>query len=50
MAEKKDTAKKLKEKLLMQRKNAYHRISDKELKACEKFCEGYKDFMNKAKI
>lgn len=50
MAEKKDTAKKLKEKLLMQRKNAYHRISDKDLKACEKFCEGYKDFMNKAKI
>ena len=50
MAEKKDAAKKLKEKLLMQRKNAYHLVSDKDIKACDKFCEGYKDFMNKAKI
>ena len=50
MAEKKDAAKKLKEKLLVQRKNAYHLISEKDLKACDKFCEGYKDFMNKAKI
>ena len=50
MAEKKDSAKKLKEKLLMQRKNAYHLISDKELKACDKFCEGYKEFMSTAKI
>ena len=50
MAEKKDTAKKLKEKLLVQRKNAYHLISDKDLKACDKFCEGYKDFMDKSKI
>ena len=50
MAEKKDAAKKLKEKLLMQRKNAYHLVSDKDLKACDKFCEGYKDFMNKGKI
>ena len=50
MAEKKDAVKKLKEKLLVQRKNGYHLISDKELKACDKFCEGYKDFMNKAKI
>ena len=50
MAEKKEAAKKLKEKLLIQRKNAFHLISDKEMKACDKFCEGYKEFMNKAKI
>lgn len=50
MAEKKDAVKKLKEKLLVQRKNGYHLVSDKDIKACDKFCEGYKDFMNKAKI
>ena len=50
MAEKKDEIKKIKEKLLVQHKNGYHVISDKMFKACDKFCEGYKDFMNKAKI
>lgn len=50
MAEKKDPVKKLKEKLVMQHKNAYHLVSEMEVKACDKFCEGYKDFMNKAKI
>lgn len=49
MAEKNNTSKKLREKLFMQRKNAYHRLSDKEIKAVDKFCEGYKDFMDKAK-
>lgn len=49
MAEKNSTSKKLREKLFMQRKNAFHRLSDKEIKAVDKFCEGYKDFMDKAK-
>lgn len=50
MEEKKSAVKELKEKLLMQRKNAYSRITDEEAEACYSFCEGYKDFMNKSKI
>lgn len=49
MAEKKNAAKELKEKLLMQRKNSIFRLTDKEVAVCDDFCEGYKDFMNKAK-
>lgn len=50
MSEKNSAVKELKEKLLLQRKNAYIRISDEEAEACFTFCEGYKDFMNKSKI
>ena len=49
MAEKKNAAKELKEKLLMQRKNAIFRLTDKEVAVCDDFCEGYKDFMNNSK-
>ena len=49
MAEKKNAAKELKEKLLMQRKNAIFRLTDKEVAVCDDFCEGYKDFMNSSK-
>ena len=48
--EKKNAAKELKEKLFMQRKNGYYRISDEDAAATDKFAEDYKDFMNKAKI
>ena len=50
MADKKNTAAKLKEELLMQKKNAVHKLTKKEISACDDFCEGYKDFMDKAKI
>lgn len=49
MADKNKTVKELKEKLFKQKKNGILRISDKELKNCDKFCEGYKKFMNRAK-
>ena len=42
-------AKQLKEKLFMQKKNAFLRMSDSEIKKCEKFCEGYKRFLDEAK-
>lgn len=49
MTENNDAVKELKEKLLMQRKNAVYRLSDEEMTACDTFCEGYKRFMDSAK-
>lgn len=43
------TAKELKEKLFNQKKNAYLRMTDAEVKKCDKFCEGYKAFLNSCK-
>ncbi len=43
------TSKELKEKLLMNKKNAALRMSGEELKKCDKFCEGYKAFLDIAK-
>ena len=43
------TAKELKEKLLADKKNAVLRMSEEELKKCDKFCEGYKAFLDTAK-
>ncbi|MBP1562675.1 MAG: aminopeptidase [Oscillospiraceae bacterium] len=42
-------AKQLKEKLFMHKKNAYLRMSDSDIKKCDKFCEGYKRFLDEAK-
>ena len=50
MSEKKKTAEKLEEKLLMKRKNAAEELTAKQIKECDDFCEGYKDFMNRSKI
>ena len=36
-------------KFFMDRKNASLVLSDEEIKKAEAFCEGYKDFMSKAK-
>lgn len=47
---KKSESKELREKLMMKRKHACSRMSDKELKKCDKFAEDYKDFMDCAKI
>ena len=33
----------------MHKKNAYLRMSDSEIKKCDKFCEGYKRFLDEAK-
>lgn len=49
MAKKETTAKELKEQLFLQKKNAYLRMSDAEIKKCDKFCEGYKAFLDAAK-
>lgn len=43
------TVKELKEKLFMNKKNAAARMSSEELKKCDKFCEGYKQFLDIAK-
>ena len=43
------TANELKEQLFLQKKNAYLRMSDAEIKKCDKFCEGYKAFLDAAK-
>lgn len=42
-------AKQLKEKLFMHKKNAFLRMSDSEIKKCDKFCKGYKRFLDEAK-
>lgn len=50
MAKKNETtAKELKEKLFNRKKNAYLRMPDTEIRKCDKFCEGYKSFLNKCK-
>lgn len=49
MAKKENTAKALKEKLFMDKKNAASIMSTAELTKCDKFCEGYKKFLDIAK-
>lgn len=49
MSKKELTAKELKEKLFMNKKNAALIMSAEELKKCDKFCEGYKTFLDKGK-
>lgn len=49
MAKKDNNVKELKEKLFMNKKNAASVMSDTELKKCDKFCEGYKAFLDIAK-
>ncbi len=46
---KKDEVKELKDKLLVQKKHSVQLMSDKELKLCDKFCEGYKSFLDAGK-
>lgn len=46
MSETKNAAKELKEKLFMQKKNSYLRMTDEEIEKCTKFCEGYKQFLD----
>ena len=45
----KSIAKELKEKLLINNKNAGERLDDSEIRNAEKFCFGYTDFLNAAK-
>ncbi len=49
MAKKENTTKALKEKLFMNKENAAKLMSDAELKKCDKFCEGYKKFLDISK-
>lgn len=45
----KDELKKLKEELLIDRKNGCLQVEDEKLRTADEFCEGYKKFMNSAK-
>lgn len=45
----KANVKKLTEDLLINRKNGYFQMTDEKIKTADKFCEGYKNFMNTAK-
>ncbi len=49
MEEKEKVSKALKEKLFLQRKNGYARISEADEKACMTFAEDYKSFLDSAK-
>ena len=42
-------AKKIKEKLFIDKKNAYLKLNDAEIDKAYDFCEDYKDFLNKSK-
>ena len=50
MPKKKSAAELLEEKLLIQRKNAGEILTEAQIKECDDFCEGYKDFMDRSKI
>ena len=50
MSEKKSAANLLEEKLLVQRKNAAETLTEAQIRECDDFCEGYKNFMDSAKI
>lgn len=47
--EKKSQVKELKEKLLSSPKNSIQILSESAVKKCDKFCEGYKEFLDNAK-
>ena len=49
MSEKKTDAKKLQESLTLKKKNAVLLMEDDTLKKCDKFCEGYKEFLDNSK-
>ena len=49
MAKEKTKGEQLAEKILSKRKNAAEELSDKKIAKADKFCEGYKDFLNEAK-
>ena len=47
--EQKTTAKELKEKLFMKRKNTYAEMTEEEIQKADEFCEGYKAFLDAGK-
>ena len=49
MAEEKSKADELKEKLFHKRENAAKKLTQSEIAEADAFCEGYKDFLNRAK-
>lgn len=49
MEKKKSEAKKLQEALFSKKKNAVSLLEESDIKKCDKFSEGYKDFLNVAK-
>ncbi len=50
MEKEKSKAKLLQEKLCIQRKNGVLRTSEEDMRLCDEYCEGYKRFMDEAKI
>ena len=49
MSKEKNEFKKAKEKLCYKKENGGKFISDAEMKKCESFSKGYKEYLNKAK-
>ena len=49
-SEKKTKGELLSEKILSNKKNAVLRLTEKQTAEADSFCEGYKEFMNTAKI
>ncbi len=47
--EEKSQAEKFREELLMKKQNGILKVSDEDVKKADEFCEGYKDFLNRAK-
>ena len=43
------SAKELSEMLLNPRKNGFFKVTDEKIEKADKFCEGYKAFLNSAK-
>ena len=43
----KTSVEKLTEELLINRKNGFMDVTDEQVKKADKFCEGYKTFLNK---
>ena len=49
MSKEKTEGKKLSEALLSKKENAFLKMTDEEIKKCDEFCEGYKEFLNASK-
>ena len=49
MSKEKSEGKELQKTLLSNKENAYLKMKSDEIKKCDKFCEGYKAFLDAAK-
>ncbi len=49
MSKEKTVGNELKDSLFFKKENAVLKLTEEEVKKCDEFCEGYKDFLNQAK-